>query len=136
MFNLAQLFVIQYFNTQSLEMRTASLLENKRRVTTMEFRSLPWRAGDLKEKNAPEYRKNLSCIRPVHCQSQCLDSAWHMQTITKNALADSHVSLVSLFVIQPCIIQAGSDTVKVVYASHKLCYKHEEQESGLCSLHQ
>ena len=30
-------------------MRTASLLENKRRVTTMESCSLPWRAGDLKE---------------------------------------------------------------------------------------
>lgn len=72
----------------------------------------------LRRKNAPEYRKEESklhkaCSLLVLVPGQCLA---HVDSHYKNVLADSHVSLVSLFVIQPCFIQAGSDIVKVVYA--------------------
>lgn len=67
MFNLAQLFVIQCFNTHSLEMRTASLLENKRRVTTMNSTHYHGELVILRRKMLQNIgRKSLSCIRPVH----------------------------------------------------------------------
>ena len=80
MFNLAQLFVIQCFNTHSLEMRTASLLENKRRVTTMNSTHYNGELVILMTKNAPEYRKKESklhkaCSLLVPVPGQCLAHA-------------------------------------------------------------